>query len=405
MEFRSALPVAVLFGSVIGAAIVGVSDPRTGVAPAAQVPSIGSIGTSLVAEAAAATVESASWDIPVVRNAPVERFIDIFQNKQPDRMALYLKRSGRYEGMIRAKLRERGMPEDLLYLSMIESGFNPTARSHAQAVGLWQFIEGTGERYGLRIDKYVDERKDPEKSTDAALRYLQDLHDQFGSWYLAAAAYNTGEGRVARVMKEMTGSEKGEEADFWRIRRRLPAETREYVPLMLAAALIGKEPHKYGLGDVERYLPVRTDAVEVPAGTRLEVVAEAVGVSEKELRTLNPHLVKGVTPPGKKPYAVRIPEGRQTRYAANFAAMSQKAAAEASAREARARVEAARTTRVAKAARAKRPTARTHKVRSGESLWTIARRNDVSVASLKRANGMRGSSLRPGQTLRIPRAR
>jgi membrane-bound lytic murein transglycosylase D len=410
MEFRSALPVAVLFGSVIGAAIVGVSDPRTGVAPAAQVPSI---GTSLVAEAAAATVESASWDIPVVRNAPVERFIDIFQNKQPDRMALYLKRSGRYEGMIRAKLRERGMPEDLLYLSMIESGFNPTARSHAQAVGLWQFIEGTGERYGLRIDKYVDERKDPEKSTDAALRYLQDLHDQFGSWYLAAAAYNTGEGRVARVMKEMTGSEKGEEADFWRIRRRLPAETREYVPLMLAAALIGKEPHKYGLGDVERHLPVRTDAVEVPGGTRLEVVAEAVGVSEKELRTLNPHLVKGVTPPGKKPYAVRIPEGRQTRFAADFAAVSQKAAAEASAREAQARVEAARTarvakaeaartTRVAKAARAKRPAARTHKVRSGESLWTIARRNDTSVNTLKRLNGLRSNKLKPGMSLRVP---
>lgn len=402
MEFRSALPVAVLFGSVIGAAIVGVSDPRTGVAPAAQVPSIGSIGTSLVAEAAAATVESASWDIPVVRNAPVERFIDIFQNKQSDRMALYLKRSGRYEGMIRAKLRERGMPEDLLYLSMIESGFNPTARSHAQAVGLWQFIEGTGERYGLRIDGYVDERKDPEKSTDAALRYLQDLHDQFGSWYLAAAAYNTGEGRVARVMKEMTGSEKGEEADFWRIRRRLPAETREYVPLMLAAALIGKEPHKYGLGDVERYLPVRTDAVEVPAGTRLEVVAEAVGVSAKELRTLNPHLVRGVTPPGKKPYAVRIPEGRQSRFAVNFAAVSEKAAAEASARSARAKVEAARTTRVAKAARAKRPTARTHKVRRGESLWTIARRNDTSVNTLKRLNGLRSTKIKPGMSLRVP---
>lgn len=392
MEFRSALPVAVLFGSVIGAAVVGVSDPRTGVAPAAQV---SVLGTSLVAEATASTVESASWDIPVVRNAPVERFIDIFQNKQSDRMALYLKRSGRYEGMIRGKLRERGMPEDLMYLSMIESGFNPTAKSHAQAVGLWQFIEGTGERYGLRIDGYVDERKDPEKSTDAALRYLQDLYDQFGSWYLAAAAYNTGENRVARVMKEMTGSEKGEEADFWRIRRRLPAETREYVPLMLAAALIGKEPHKYGLGDVERYLPVRTDAVEVPAGTDLEVVAEAVGVGEKELRTLNPQLVRGVTPPGKKPYSVRIPEGRQTRFAANFAAASAKVAAEA-------RVEAARTTRVAKAARATRPTSRTHKVRRGESLWTIARRNDTSVNTLKRLNGLRSTKIKPGMSLRVP---
>lgn len=393
MEFRSALPVAVLFGSVIGAAVAGISDPRTGVAPSAQVSAV--TRSSLVAEAAAATVESASWDIPVVRNAPVERFIDIFQNKQSDRMALYLKRSGRYEGMIRSKLRERGMPEDLVYLSMIESGFNPTARSHAQAVGLWQFIEGTGERYGLRIDGYVDERKDPEKSTDAALRYLKDLHDQFGSWYLAAAAYNTGEGRVARVMKEMTGSEKGEESDFWRIRRRLPAETREYVPLMLAAALIGKEPHKYGLGDVERYLPVPTEAVEVPAGTNLKVVARAVGVAEKELRTLNPQLVKGVTPPGKKPYAVRIPQGRRVQFAANFDVVRERAAAEA-------KVEAARTVRVAKAARAKRPTARTHKVRRGESLWTIARRNDTSVNTLKRLNGLRSTKIKPGMSLRVP---
>ncbi|HEX8271234.1 MAG TPA: transglycosylase SLT domain-containing protein [Longimicrobiaceae bacterium] len=402
MEFRSALPVAVLFGSVIGAAVAGISDPRTGVAPSAQVSAI--TRSSLVSEAAAATVETASWDIPVVRNAPVERFIDIFQNKQSDRMALYLKRSGRYEGMIRGKLRERGMPEDLVYLSMIESGFNPTARSHAQAVGLWQFIEGTGERYGLRIDGYVDERKDPEKSTDAALRYLKDLHDQFGSWYLAAAAYNTGEGRVARVMKEMTGSEKGEESDFWRIRRRLPAETREYVPLMLAAALIGKEPHKYGLGDVERYLPVPTEAVEVPAGTRLAVVARSVGVAEKELRTLNPHLVKGVTPPGKKPYAVRIPQGRRVQFAANFDEVRESAAAEAKAeaRVAAKKVEAARTTRVARAARAKRPTARTHRVRSGESLWTIARRNDTSVNTLKRLNGLRSTKIKPGMSLRVP---
>ncbi len=392
MEFRSALPVAVLFGGVIGAAIVGVSDPKTGVAPTARV---SPAGAALVAEAAAATVEAVSWDIPVVRNASVDRFVDIFENKQSDRMALYLKRSGRYEGMIRAKLRERGMPEDLVYLSMIESGFNPTARSKAQAVGLWQFIQGTGKRYGLRIDGYVDERKDPEKSTDAALRYLQDLHNQFGSWYLAAAAYNSGENRVARVMREETGSEKGKEEDFWRIRRRLPAETREYVPLMLAAALIGKEPHKYGLGDVERYLPVPTEMVEVPGGTRLGVVAKAVGVSEKELTSLNPQLVRSMTPPGKNPYAVRIPEGRRTQFAANFERAREAAAVEA-------RVEAARTARVAKAARPTRSAAKYHNVRKGESLWTIARRNDTSVAALKRVNGLKGNTLRPGQRLRIP---
>src|SRR5690606_26756999 len=160
------------------------------------------------------------------------------------RMALYLKRSGRYEGMIREKLRAKGMPEDLVYLSMVESGFNPNARSKAQAVGLWQFMAATGRMYGLRIDGYVDERRDPERSTDAALSYLKHLDYPFGSWSLAAAAYNSGGNRVARIMREETGTVRGEESDFWRIRSRLPSETREYVPLIFAVALVGKEPHK-----------------------------------------------------------------------------------------------------------------------------------------------------------------
>lgn len=380
MEFRSAFPVAVLLGAVLGATAAGGESREN--AP------VSTAAAGLVREANAAVV-GATWDIPVVRNAPVERFIGIFTGRQQDRMALYLKRSGRYEGMIRAKLRERGMPEDLLYLSMIESGFNPTARSHAQAVGLWQFIEDTGERYGLRVDGYVDERKHPEKSTDAALRYLQDLHDQFGSWYLAAAAYNTGEGRVARVMRQVTGKEKGRDADFWRIRRRLPSETREYVPLMVAAALIGKEPHKYGLGGVQRWLPLEHDEVQVPAGTRLSVVAEAVGVSENELKRLNPHLVRAMTPPGKKAYPVRVPRGRTERFAASFAGV-QKRAAEKAAQERR--EEQRRLASV-----------RRHTVRRGESLWTIARRYDTTVRRVQAANGLgRRIRIRPGQRLVIP---
>jgi len=409
MELRSALPAALLFGGVLGAAAASLGSPR------AEGDDTGG-SSAAYAVSAVAGVDAARWDIPVVVNDPVKRFVNLFSGKQQDRMALYLKRSGRYEGMIRGKLRERGMPEDLVYLSMIESGFNPNARSKAQAVGLWQFIADTGRRYGLRVDGYVDERRDPEKSTDAALRYLQDLHGQFGSWYLAAAAYNTGEGRVSRVMREETGSVKGEEADFWRIRRLLPAETREYVPLMLAAALIGKEPHKYGLGEVERYLPAPTERVSVPAATDLEVVAKSVGVSEKELRALNPQLVKGMTPPGKKPYEVRIPEGRAPLYTANFerlaSAAREKARAEKLERERvekerLAKVERERRAKVAKARGSKSSArkvaaAKTHRVREGESLWTIARRNDVSVAALKRANGMRGSSLKPGQRIRIP---
>jgi membrane-bound lytic murein transglycosylase D len=381
MEFRSAFPVAVLLGAVLGATAAG--GETRGNAP------VSTAAAGIVREANAA-VSGATWDIPVVRNEPVERFVGIFTGRQQDRMALYLKRSGRYEGMIRAKLRERGMPEDLLYLSMIESGFNPTARSHASAVGLWQFIEDTGKRYGLRVDSYVDERKHPEKSTDAALSYLEDLHDQFGSWYLAAAAYNTGEGRVARVMRQVTGKEKGRDADFWRIRRRLPSETREYVPLMVAAALIGKEPHKYGLGGVQRWMPLEHDEVQVPASTRLSVVAEAVGVSENELKRLNPHLVRAMTPPGKKAYPVRVPRGRTERFAANFADV-QKRAVETAARERR-----EEQRRVA--ARVRR-----HTVRNGESLWTIARRYDTTVRKVQAANGLgRRNRIRPGQRLVIP---
>jgi membrane-bound lytic murein transglycosylase D len=380
MEFRSAFPVAVLLGAVLGATAAG-GESREG-AP------VSTVAAGMVREANAA-VSGATWDIPVVRNAPVERFIGIFTGRQQDRMALYLKRSGRYEGMIRSKLRERGMPEDLLYLSMIESGFNPTAKSHASAVGLWQFIEDTGERYGLRVDSYVDERKHPEKSTDAALSYLEDLHGQFGSWYLAAAAYNTGEGRVARVMKQVTGREKGRDADFWRIRSRLPSETREYVPLMVAAALIGKEPAKYGLGGVQRWMPLESDEVQVPAGTRLSLVADAVGVSENELKRLNPHLVRAMTPPGKKAYAVRVPRGRTERYTANFASL-QKRAAEDAARERR--EEQRRLAAV-----------RRHTVRRGESLWTIARRYDTTVKKVQSANNLgRRNRIRPGQRLVIP---
>lgn len=385
MEFRSAFPVVVLVGVLLGAAASGGPDKQSA-------PGSTAMAAGIVREASAA-VSGASWDIPVVRNAPVERFVDIFTGRQQDRMALYLKRSGRYEGMIRGKLRERGMPEDLLYLSMIESGFNPSAKSHASAVGLWQFIKGTGTRYGLRVDSYVDERRHPEKSTDAALDYLQDLHAQFGSWYLAAAAYNTGEGRVARVMRQVTGKERGKDADFWRIRGRLPSETREYVPLMVAAALVGKEPEKHGLGGVARWMPLAYDEVQVPAGTRLKTVAQAVGVTENEVKRLNPHLVRSMTPPGKKAYPVRVPQGRSERFAADFAGVQQRAA-QLAARE-------AATERAAAARRA--AAVRRHTVRNGESLWTIARRYDTTVKKVQAANNLgRRNRIRPGQRLVIP---
>ena len=382
MKFRSALPAAILVAGFVAAAASTRDAPGGGSAS----------GLSPLAGAGVASSD-ARWDIPVVRNRSVLRYVRMFtQGSQQDEMALYLKRSGRYEAMIRSRLRARGMPEDLVYLSLIESGFNPTARSSASAVGLWQFMAPTARDYGLRVDGYVDERRDPERATDAALRYLRDLYAHFGSWGLAAAAYNTGQGRVERVMKSETGKVRGDENAFWLIRHRLPRETREYVPLMMAAALIGKEPHKYGMEDVARWMPLQVDSVEVPGGTTLRTLGEAVGASENDLARLNPHLVQRMTPPGK-PFPVRIPSGGAAAFATNWSRVH--AAAERETELARAQTRA----------RTRTASRSTHVVRRGESLWTIARRNDLTVAQLKRANNLRASTVRPGQRLSIPRGR
>jgi membrane-bound lytic murein transglycosylase D len=193
------------------------------------------------------------WDLPNLDNARVDSWVKLFTTdpKVKSRFALWLDRKSTYEPMISAKLEQHDMPQDLIYLAMIESGFNPKAKSPAKAGGLWQFISETGKRYGLTVNKHVDERNQPEKATDAALSYLGDLYHRFGSWYLAAAAYNTGENRVARIMREVTGSEKGTDADYYRISSRLPKETQDYVPMMIAAGRISKDPARYGFNTAE----------------------------------------------------------------------------------------------------------------------------------------------------------
>lgn len=173
----------------------------------------------------------------------VERFSR--GDKRPEIEAAFA-RMPRVESMIREKLRRRGMPEDLLYLAMAESGFNPEAHSAAAAKGIWQLVPDTARRWGLTVNETTDERNDAEKSTDAALSYLSYLYNRFGSWYLAAAAYNTGENRVGRIMTEETGSERGTDADYYRIWEKLPGETRDFVPAMVALATIGRERVRYG---------------------------------------------------------------------------------------------------------------------------------------------------------------
>jgi membrane-bound lytic murein transglycosylase D len=217
-----------------------------------------SSGSNPIEEALARVVETGSpsaaaalqpgWDLANLNHARVDSWVKNFSTnpKLRSNFAVWLDRKPTYEPMISAKLTERDMPQDLIYLAMIESGFNPKAKSPAAAGGLWQFISETGKRYGLTVNKRVDERNQPVKATDAALSYLSDLHDRFGSWYLAAAAYNTGENRVGRLMRQVTGSEKGTDADYYRISSLLPKETQNYVPMMIAAARISKDPAKYG---------------------------------------------------------------------------------------------------------------------------------------------------------------
>ena len=251
----------------------------------------------------------------------VERFTE--DPEMRARLEGFLIRSGRYLPMISTALEDRDMPHDLIFLAMIESGFDPTAYSSANASGLWQFISETGRRYGLRVDAEVDERNHPERATEAALDYLSELHDRFGSWYLAAAAYNTGEGRVGRIMREVTGSERAaSEEAYYQIWDELPKETRDYVPLMIAAARIAKEPARYGFDHLIPDEPVDAEEVVVAPGTTLAEVAEESLADVQTLRQLNPHL-KRERAPSDQSYAVKVPSDARQRIGADAPILAQ----------------------------------------------------------------------------------
>jgi membrane-bound lytic murein transglycosylase D len=252
-------------------------------------------------------VTTPGWDLPNLDHPRVDYWVERFTTDKRDDFAVFLSRKGAYRPIISAKLSERGMPQDLLYLAMIESGFNPKAYSSASASGIWQFIPETGRRYGLDQNRAVDERNDPEKATDAALSYLSDLYDRFGSWYLAAAAYNTGENRVGRIMREETGSERGREESYYAIWDRLPRETRDYVPLMVAAARISKEPAKYGFADVTPAEPLPLEKIVVAPATPLSEVAKKSATTVAEIRKLNPQLKLERTR-NDRPSEIRVPE-------------------------------------------------------------------------------------------------
>jgi peptidoglycan lytic transglycosylase D len=252
----------------------------------------------------------AAVHLPVEVNERVAFWMQAYLAR-PEGFQEILSRAGRYSAMIRGKLRDREMPEELLFLAMIESEYSTGARSPAAATGMWQFMGPTARAYGLRVDEYVDERRDPIRATDAALDYLSVLHDRYGSWYLAAAAYNAGPTRVSRVLRQHAEGRTGYEAIYWEIVDHLPRETADFVPKLLAATTLALDPGRYGLefDPVEPYL---YDIVWVPGGTRLSSVAGGLDIAEARLFLLNPHLTRGVTPP-ENAFGLRVPVGMSTR--------------------------------------------------------------------------------------------
>lgn len=315
-----------------------------------------------------------SYDIPIVVNEQVEYFLDYFQTKIRKRFSLWLARSSQYTPMIKQIMREHGLPEDLVYLAMIESGFSTKAYSRAHAAGMWQFIRETGQRYGLKINAWVDERKDPIKSTRAAARYLSDLFNQFGSWYLAAAGYNAGEGKIAKALTMYNAQ------NYWEITaehcRYIKDETKQYVPKMIAAALIAKEPEKYGFVDIPYQAPLAYEEVNLPGSIELKDVAAAAGSDLATLVELNPELKRWITPPTTAEYTLRLPSGSKGRLMENYAQLIQP----------KPRIVYAQ-----------------HKVKKGERFSTIARRYGVSSRTIAKVNRVRLVTYpTPGTLLLIP---
>ena len=314
--------------------------------------------------------------LPITINDDVRRWIDIFQTRYHKKFALWLGRSGRYIPMMREVLAHYGLPEDLVYLAMIESGFSCQARSRAQAVGPWQFIRSTGQRYGLKIDSWVDERRDPIKASHAASRYLMDLYQEFGTWYLACAGYNAGEGKIRKALKYHNAD------NFWDIanpttkrRSYIKPETRNYVPKMIAAAIIAKDPARYGFQGIEYEKPLAFDTTRVKIPVDLKLVAREMGVSYTTLRDLNPELHYPTTPQNGKPYELRLPVGGSRIFVTNIARFKAKPI----------------------------QTFLAHKLRPGENPGSVARKYGISVNQLMSYNKITNPrKLRAGRVLKIP---
>ncbi|MGK2945975.1 MAG: LysM peptidoglycan-binding domain-containing protein [Desulfuromonadales bacterium] len=316
--------------------------------------------------------EEPIYDFPVVENDKVRYFVDYFSGQAKNTFRIWLERSGRYLPMMSAIFAEAGLPKDLAYLAMVESGFNDKAYSWAHAVGPWQFIESTGRHYGLQNDWWYDERRDPEKATRAAARFLSDLYSAFdGDWYLAVASYNAGPGKLRQAVKRYNSK------DFWELCRGeyLQDETKNYLPKLLAVLMIAKQPDKYGFVDLEYHEPIAYDTVSLPSNTDLEVIARLSASDYQLIKKLNPELKRWSTPPEAKDYLVRLPVGSKDVFWEAYSQLPK-----------RQRANYAR-----------------HKVKSGDTLLALAKRHGVRVQDIQRLNGIRNArALQIGTDLILP---
>ncbi|HET9181955.1 MAG TPA: transglycosylase SLT domain-containing protein [Candidatus Angelobacter sp.] len=308
-------------------------------------------------------------DLPLIINDYVASYINYFSTRGKATFESALARSGKYRDMIERIFKEEGIPQDLIYLAQAESGFKPLALSRARARGMWQFMASRGDGYGLHRSWWVDDRQDPEKSTRAAARHLKDLHKEFGDWYLAMAAYNSGPGNVQQAVRR-TGY-----ADFWELYKRnvLPAETKNYVPIILAMIIMSKNPARYGLDDVKPDAPVTYDVARVDYPVDLRLVAECVDVPVDELVTLNPSLLRRITPKNQ-PFDLHLPPGTKDKYETAIAAIPVN----------------------------KRVAWRYHKVESGETLAGIARKYHTTERAIEQVNNLEGKELLADSKLVIP---
>lgn len=262
------------------------------------------------------------FDIPVTYNSQVSRWIKSYQTSGQSMFKRWLERSYKYFPMIKRELERNNLPKDLAYMVMIESGFAPHATSHAEAVGPWQFIEPTANRYGLQTNWWLDERRDFRKSTLAAIRYMRDLYSEFGSWYLVAASYNMGENGLRRIIQ------KQQTKDYWKLiqLKALPTETAEYVPKLLASMLVAKAPSLYGFRALRALEPIEYHVINAPGGSHLDELADYLGVTRQYLREINPELKVGFIPKEIPSHPIHIPKG-SLKLAKQFITKSEKSVA------------------------------------------------------------------------------